>query len=823
MTAFLMRPGVRASALLGGGALLLALYARGQWWLGFVALLPWLMWLDTPAPWGRRLLRAWLLSLAFALAGFGWFGTAMAHYAQWPQPAGWLVLVLIAPLMQPQLMAWALVRQGLGARQRPLLGAVVASATWVGMEWAVPKVLGDTLGHGLYPAAQLRQAAALGGAAGLTGLLLLVNEALAALLAQGLNHRSAPGRRPASALARPAAAALLLPLAAVLYGSQREAPALAAETPQLRVGLVQANMADYERRREAQGTYAVVREVLDTHYAMSYDAVERQRADAVLWSETIYPTTFGQPKSEAGAQLDQEIVSIVNAAGVPFVFGTYDRDGAGEYNAAAFVQPQQGLLGMYRKARLFPLTESVPAWLDGPLLQRWLPWAGRWQAGSGARVFPLRLRDGREVPVQPLICRDDTDSALALAGARLGARAMLTMSNDAWFSADPLGARLHEAAAAFRSIETGLPQFRVTTNGYSAVIDARGTVHARGDFGQRTLVVGALPVPEVVPTLMVRWGDWVGAASVALLGLLGAAALLRRVLPAAPVVPAFAWPVRVRVLPAGLRWPLAALRGIARLSLLGLGLAWGLDEGFRSQGLQQLRLFAALVVAPELAAWLLLAAWAAELRLAGERLVIESRGTPTQGWPLGALQGMDVWRLPWPGPGLTLSSAEGKTWHLVTARPQALQEALEAARTVGGSAEPQGERSRADWYAWARQWRPRLRLARPLWKFVLLPLLLATPAFALHQHIAYGGFLGELYSYGLVAYLRAFALWWAAWALGVAVTAAVLRLLIEGGAWLGLWWQPQGALRLRLRLEQAGLALLYAGLPLWLLMKLLGR
>ena len=48
----------------------------------------------------------------------------------------------MAPLMQPQLLAWALVRQGLGARRRPGLCAVVASATWVSVEWAVPKVLG---------------------------------------------------------------------------------------------------------------------------------------------------------------------------------------------------------------------------------------------------------------------------------------------------------------------------------------------------------------------------------------------------------------------------------------------------------------------------------------------------------------------------------------------------------------------------------------------------------------------------------------------------------------------------------------------------------
>ena len=139
----------------------------------------------------------------------------------------------------------------------------------------------------------------------------------------------------------------------------------------------------------------MVREVLDTHYAMSHDAVTRQRADAVLWSETVYPTTFGQPKSLAGELLDQEILDFVDAAGVPFVIGTYERDGAGEYNSAAVVAPRRGLLGHYRKTRPFPLTESVPPWLDGPWLRRALPWTGHWRAGDGARVFPLLLADGR--------------------------------------------------------------------------------------------------------------------------------------------------------------------------------------------------------------------------------------------------------------------------------------------------------------------------------------------------------------------------------------------------------------------------------------------
>lgn len=191
-------------------------------------------------------------------------------------------------------------------------------------------------------------------------LLLLANEGVAAAL-----RRRAGGWR---AFAKPLALAALSPLLLAGYGQAAlSAQAEPAGKP-LRMGLFQANIVAYERQRQEKGAQAVVREVLDTHFAMSYDAVVRQRADAVSWSETAYPTTFGNPKSAAGAQFDRDILGIVNATGVPFIFGTYERDSAGEYNAAAFVLPSTGLLGFYRKTSLFPLTEYGPVWLDGPAL-----------------------------------------------------------------------------------------------------------------------------------------------------------------------------------------------------------------------------------------------------------------------------------------------------------------------------------------------------------------------------------------------------------------------------------------------------------------------
>ena len=168
-----------------------------------------------------------------------------------------------------------------------------------------------------------------------------------------------------------------------------------ATTPYLRIGMVQSGIVDYEAQRREIGAYAVVRKVLDTHFGLSRAAIEHHQVDALLWSETVYPTTFGHPRSEDGAAFDREILDFVTRSGVPLVFGSYDVDDGGEYNAAAFVEPRTGLLGFYRKTYPFPLTEHVPAWLDGPRLRAWLPWLGSWQAGSGARVFPLRAADGR--------------------------------------------------------------------------------------------------------------------------------------------------------------------------------------------------------------------------------------------------------------------------------------------------------------------------------------------------------------------------------------------------------------------------------------------
>ncbi|MGH8080715.1 MAG: apolipoprotein N-acyltransferase [Lysobacter sp.] len=796
---------------------LLGLYARGglAWGLGFVALVPWLLALNTDRTTLRVLANSALMSIAYVTAVFYWFGAAIGAYTGAGATTTTIVLIVFAPLFQPQFVAFALVRQWAGRRYGPVLRALAAASAWVACEWLVPKPLGDTLGHGLFPSAVLRQVADLGGAAGITVLLLLVNEAIAFAIQQ--RHRGA------RALLRPLAFATVILVSMAGYGAVRRAALLAPavdNAPALRVAMVQASITHYERLRKEIGAYAVVRRVLDTHYALSWSAIRDHGADVLLWSETVYPTTFGHPRSEDGAALDREVQGFIDEARVPLVFGTYDLDGQGEYNAAAFLEPGRGLLGMYRKTYLFPLTEYVPAWLDGPSLRRLLPWTGGWRPGDGARVLPLRSADGREVNVLPLICLDDVHTELAIDGARLGAQAIVGLSNDSWFTDYPVGARLHLAVAAFRSIETRLPQVRVTTNGFSAIIDDTGEVLANTSIGDQAVLTAVVSARDPTPTLMVRWGNWVGRAGAAFLLALAALAAWQASRRRAGATQKVESLIDVVVLTPPWRALTATLKLCAGAGLLWLAFDMLLRVGFQIQSLSQLWIFVGAVLAPLLAAWAIERAFVAKAHIEGSLWVLDQRRQRIE-IPAPSIAALRPWRLPLPGSGVDLRLAEGPWWtrSLMLTRPHSLQRMF-AATGVPVRLEGRFANAWAD-LAQTRADARRPRLDHALAKFAVFPLLLALVAFRLHQVIAFGGTFGEYYSYGLGAYLTGLLIWWASWSIGLMLFAAVLRIAIETIAILAIALRSAHAAALRDALEWVGRLAFYLGVPAWLALRLL--
>jgi apolipoprotein N-acyltransferase len=829
MTGF-SKPGWRALAGVVFSAVLFGLYARGDYGfvLGFVALVPWLLALDARPSIGATLRSGLLMSFAFMLAVFAWFGAAIGVYTGIGSTIGLLVELLAAPLLQPQFIAFALVRHLAGRRHGAVVRALAGASAWVATEWCIPRLLGDTIGHGLYPSALLRQFADLGGATGLTFLLIIVNECVAF----ALSHRREVKRAWVPPLM--ISASILITMTGYGFIRLQQFPSKDDARRPLRIGAVQSNIFDYERLRREMGAYEVVRNVLDTHFAMSRVAVDLHRVDALLWSETVYPTTFAKPKSDSGAELDREILDFVSAVNVPLVFGTYDRDDKGEYNAAAFVEPNNGVLGFYRKTDLFLFTEYVPDWLDGPSLRRWLPWAGAWKRGDGMRVFPLRLADGREIPVMSMICLDDVNPQLAIDGARLGGEVILSMSNDSWFTQYPIGATLHSNVAAFRSIETRLPQVRVTANGISAAISANGAVIDSVPMGPGVLTANVLlPEPsKTSATLMLAWGDWVGRAGMMVLLLLSAFSAISRPnklrTNASGTESTFTatqlenFHTQGAVLPAAWRFISALLRLCTYAGVLYIGIIALFGDETQNNPLTQIKMFAVWVLLPEMAVWCIFKAFSAQIRIENGAVVLQQPQRRIE-IPISDIAAVQVWKLPLPLSGINLQLSSGKYW------PQCIAAAdiygLIMAMQHAGA--PINFTSTLNNFS-GKYAQLRASVQQRWWdhfavKFILFPLVPALPAFRLHQHIAYGGTFGEYQSFGLKAYLIALFIWWASWAIGMVLFAALLRLVIELITTLLLAFKSELSVATHIRklMERTAHLLFYIGVPVWLLIKFL--
>lgn len=490
-----------------------------------VALVPWLAALERRRTPGEAAAAGLAMSCAFVAGVFWWFALAISTYTGMPRVVACGVLGALAPLLEPQFVVFALVRQRLRRASRPWLAPLGSISAYLAAEWALPKLFSDTLGHGLYASPVLRQAADLAGVPGLTLAVLVANEST---LAAGRHLWAAGGvgRRAARALV-PAGGALLLVVALAVYGAYRiDTLKRSGDDTPVTFAVVQSDIGQYARLAAEVGTYESTRRILDAYFTLSRDALARARPDVLVWPETAYPTTFGSPKSPEGAAFDREIADFVTAADMPLVFGAYDAEAGREFNAAIILEPEPGggvSFDAYRKAALFPLIEHVPAWLDWPWLRRQLPWLGSWTPGVGADVFVLRLPGGRRLRVAPLICYDAAEPSLVRKAVRRGAELILTLSNDSWFDVGA-GPWLHLVLSAFRSVETHRAQVRATNTGISALITATGDLSLTAGVHERRVLVAHVAAEPSAPTLVLLWGDWLGpAASVIALAALATA------------------------------------------------------------------------------------------------------------------------------------------------------------------------------------------------------------------------------------------------------------------------------------------------------------
>jgi len=246
-----------------------------------------------------------------------------------------------------------------------------------------------------------------------------------------------------------------------------------------------------------------------------------------------------------------------------------------------------------------------------------------------------------------------------------------------------------------------------------------------------------------------------------------------------------------------------ALVAVSRLSLPALAAAGLLGDGDILTTPVLVGSLLVLAVLPGAAAWMVERSAAAEVTLRDD-LVLRRADLRIE-VPRASIGRVRPWALAVPGPGLSFTLRSGRRLGhgLELADPLPLLAALgEEADTHPVVVWAHARAATAPW-----------RWHHLLWKFVVFALAPTAVLFNAHQHIAYGGSLGQYYLEGRGPYLRTFAIYWLTVSIDLVLWAALWRAAGESVALAAAWVAPSRAARVRRAVEIACRLLYYAGVP----------
>lgn len=451
--------------------------------------------------------RVWFAGgFLFWVATLSWMPAIIKNNGPWPLVVlGWAGLAAFCAGYFA-LFGWLSARVW---RRFGRLGLLAEPILWAGCEWLRATLFTgfawNFLGTAVGAIPTLAAPARLGGVYLVSALVVALNGVFATLLcrvlAQIRRERMPTGFRLTRTLET------ALPLGAILLAfsvARAWDSSAAVETVPMRVALVQRNApCVFSSSQRKTDPLRVYERLLDPAVAA--------RPDLIVFGESAM-AEFGRAESSAARGAAGHFIRHLGGGGL-LAGGDWRREDGKVYNAAALYTGGQAEVQLYGKQHLVPFGEYIPfdKWITP--LQKLSPIGVSLWPGEAA-VFTLPLREGRgTVSLSPLICFEDTDPVLARRAARLGAQAIVLITNDSWFS-DSAESVQHAAQAVLRAVETGLPVIRTGNSGVTGVIAPSGRAAWLSDGAGRPLVdlpgtmveTVAVPVsPRLTP--YARWGD----------------------------------------------------------------------------------------------------------------------------------------------------------------------------------------------------------------------------------------------------------------------------------------------------------------------------
>ncbi|HJQ32916.1 MAG TPA: apolipoprotein N-acyltransferase [Pyrinomonadaceae bacterium] len=510
-----------ACAVVSAHLLLFAFPDTGAWPLAWVALVPVLYQIARRPRAAQSFTSGLLAGTFFFYTSCYWLAYPMIHYADFPAPLAYALLLFPAAAggLFPALFALGLAR--LCARWGAS-ALVLAPVLWAASEWARLGVIGqlwNAVGYSQAFRPELIQAARFGGVYAVGFLVVAVNAALAYLLL----------KRNALAvlvtLASLACVALLL-LAAGLSrapGTQTQTGAFVVAVQPNVIPDFNRGEAEYDalRRRHFELSAAALGEIDESNAVRNDEsgAVVNQPATVnapprvVVWPESPMNFTLARDR-----RFREEVGRFVTERRTSLLFNSLEpAAGGGGYNAAVLVNEKGVLAAQYDKIRLMPFGEYVPLprWVPGASLVRGV--VGDFTPGERYNLIPLGETGPRAAT---FICLESAYPYITRRLTLEGADVLVEMTNDA-YQGDTSILRQHLSNAVFRAVENGRVLLRVTNTGVSARVSPRGVVTDETPRFKEAVRTWTVARSDGGETFYTRFGD----AFVAACALLSAAAL----------------------------------------------------------------------------------------------------------------------------------------------------------------------------------------------------------------------------------------------------------------------------------------------------------
>lgn len=185
------------------------------------------------------------------------------------------------------------------------------------------------------------------------------------------------------------------------------------------------------------------------------NATKKTNADLIVWPESAYPFLFNE----------QDFDKFLGDYKNPIIFGAQTKRGNNYYNSAVFFNNKS--FDYYNKHELVPFAEFIP-------LRKFLsfiPTVSKFGSFTHGKAFTLF--DANGLKTAAIICYEEDFPDITRTFKNLGARLIVVITNDAWFSHTPTF-HLFYRDDFYRALENNLYIARCANTGFSMLVSPQG-------------------------------------------------------------------------------------------------------------------------------------------------------------------------------------------------------------------------------------------------------------------------------------------------------------------------------------------------------------